>query len=517
MSSSLPTNIVLGESNEQGNEVAESSGDITRIGANLPVQPTFSLSSPSASFASTCNQREGVEFRSEPVRPLSERGARRIRRLSVSNHNPLYPLQVQLCQASDPGHASAPASVIERSFSSTPPPPYSTFNALPCISRLSLQQLFYASGASLSLATLQHPRVLQTAFEEKTLGKDRPPVPQARLRPQQRVWEPCLRSPDMIKESIVPHRLSTTFNTVALLGLSTTPKTRSRVLLSGSQFAQRLTGIPPATLKRSFLATPAPEDSSSTALPQELINGNDSFSAFSVLDDPIIPIINNAQEDAPAPLPPLHQPSTMTRIGNQRSRTGEGGVTRGSDRKTGETHSETHTECTRGAKALREAENSCSDYSGASEEPESRVEGWNPGGLSQRGERREHMATSSFERIWMLWSNGPRIPMRVLRSSRRIGRANNPPDPSGSAAALVNIVSRCFQAFRLRGGQEILMKTDILYYGIGLARIGGGRSLLCESTLCTRLVFQYICETIRVSPSFFTRIGIELMAFSSLA
>ncbi|KAF6750505.1 hypothetical protein DFP72DRAFT_1048271 [Ephemerocybe angulata] len=74
----------------------------------------------------------------------------------------------------------------------------------------------------------------------------------------------------------------------------------------------------------------------------------------------------------------------MTRVGNQRGRTGEGGVTRGSGRKTGETHAETHTECTRGAIMILEAENSCSygyradgrDYSGASEQPESRVEGW---------------------------------------------------------------------------------------------------------------------------------------------
>ncbi|KAF6741530.1 hypothetical protein DFP72DRAFT_1055048 [Ephemerocybe angulata] len=109
-------------------EIAESNGDITGIGAKLPVLPTASSSSPSASvclhgrfsahcieLASTCNQREGVEFRSEAVRA---RRLRRCSRLSPTTTRCILS-EYNLCHASDPGDASAPAQMIELSSRSS--------------------------------------------------------------------------------------------------------------------------------------------------------------------------------------------------------------------------------------------------------------------------------------------------------------------------------------------------------------------------------------------------------------
>ncbi|KAF6741527.1 hypothetical protein DFP72DRAFT_1083647 [Ephemerocybe angulata] len=90
-----------------------------------------------------------------------------------------------------------------------------------------------------------------------------------------------LASSDHDNVCIVPYRVLSTFNTVALLGLSTTPKTRSRSLASGAQFASRPTGIPTAILRRFSLANYAPEDSFSTTLIQRTTNGTTSFSASS--------------------------------------------------------------------------------------------------------------------------------------------------------------------------------------------------------------------------------------------
>ncbi|KAF6750483.1 hypothetical protein DFP72DRAFT_1172807 [Ephemerocybe angulata] len=122
---------------EESNGVAESNGNITGIGAKLPVQPTSSSSSPSASLASTYNQREGAGFRSEAVRPCpkTETGELPVclqPRPAISSPSSAYDTHL-LCHAWDPSHASAPASVIELASLSFLYASASVLNDLPCI------------------------------------------------------------------------------------------------------------------------------------------------------------------------------------------------------------------------------------------------------------------------------------------------------------------------------------------------------------------------------------------------
>ncbi|KAF5323924.1 hypothetical protein D9611_008370 [Ephemerocybe angulata] len=119
-------------------------------------------------------------------------------------------------------YTSTPASVIEHSLLSSLYAFASVLNALPSITAvLSGNYSMHPIPSPLEPpSTPSSPSSLQTAQDK-------------------RVWESCLCG-------CIFHRLpsSSTFDTVALLGLSTTPKTWSRSLASGFQFTLSLIGIP---------------------------------------------------------------------------------------------------------------------------------------------------------------------------------------------------------------------------------------------------------------------------------
>ncbi|KAF6750493.1 hypothetical protein DFP72DRAFT_1048266 [Ephemerocybe angulata] len=219
---------------------AESNGDITGIGAKLPVQPTSSSSSPSASECLHGRFSANCRFRAEAVRPCpkAEPGELDAARACLQPQ-PAILSTFNLCHANDPGHASKPASLIEPSLLSFLYASASVPNDLPCsITFLSSNYSMHPAPPSLSPPSTAP--TLKTAFG----GAVNEISSWGRTIHHDLVFAPDSASASLASGSIVPHRLSTTFSTVAPLGLSTTPKTRSRSLASGSQFTLRLIGIP---------------------------------------------------------------------------------------------------------------------------------------------------------------------------------------------------------------------------------------------------------------------------------
>ncbi|KAF6750508.1 hypothetical protein DFP72DRAFT_509897 [Ephemerocybe angulata] len=88
--------------------------------------------------------------------------------------------------------------------------------------------------------------------------------------------------------------------------------------------------------------------------------------------------------------------------------------------------------------------------------------------------------------------------------------------PSGSASWLSMQNSGILSSLQVPRARRTLNEDRYSHCGIGLARIGGGRSLLSESTLCTRLVFQYIFETCTCIPLFCASRSIEIAPFLQL-
>ncbi|KAF6748325.1 hypothetical protein DFP72DRAFT_917172 [Ephemerocybe angulata] len=142
--------------------------------------------------------------------------------------------------------------------------------------------------------------------------------------------------------------------------------------------------------------------------------------------DHLFTAVGNAHEDAPGPLPPRCQSSTMAHVGKTRCRTGDGGNHLGKFTKNGGSTWGTQGECTRGVNGIPEANHVRTAPMGwykparpsalhglvlrskrprALEKPESRAEVW-IARLSIREPRGKHRdgaggkATPSLERRW---------------------------------------------------------------------------------------------------------------------